>query len=254
MRFNWISPLLIGWLLAAGSWPATAQAERLTVAAAADLRSALPALLEVYAQSHPQVDVRVSYGSSGKLATQIEQGAPFDVYFSADESYPLRLQAQGLTLAPPQRYALGRLAIRVAAHMDLPAGLAELLDARYAHVAMANPEHAPYGARARQALQGLGLWDALAPRIVYAENVAQALQWVDSGAADAGIVALALLPAGGERVVIDSALHDPLWQAAVVLRSTAQTANAQALVDLLRSAQGRQILAGFGFDLPPVAP
>lgn len=235
---------------------APAQAAPLTIAAAADLRAAMPELLQIYARDQPDVETRVTFGSSGKLATQIEQGAPFDIYFSADEAYPQRLHAQGLALAAPQRYAIGRLAIWV--RTSGAPKLEDLVDARYARIAIANPEHAPYGARARQVLQRAGEWDALLPRIVYAENVAQALQWVDSGAADVGVVALALLPqAGGrdadKRRLIDAQLHDPLWQAVMVVRSSPQRAQAQAFQDLVLAPEGREILQRFGFDLPDVA-
>ncbi|MFO1495769.1 MAG: molybdate ABC transporter substrate-binding protein [Lysobacterales bacterium] len=232
-----------------------AQAETLLVAAAADLRGVLEPLAQQLEQQHSGLRVSISFGSSGKLATQIEQGAPFAVYFAADERYPARLHAAGLTLGAPQRYARGRLVLWLPQQESGSAQLEDLRDARYRHFAIANPAHAPYGQRAQQALQAAGLWEALDGRLVLAENVAQAVQLIDSGAADGGIVAWSLLygtplAQRGRWVLIDPALHDPLWQAAVVTRAGADQPAAAALLALVLSPDGRAQLQSRGFELP----
>lgn len=230
-------------------------AETLLVAAASDLRGVLEPLARQLEAQQPGVQVSISFGSSGKLATQIEQGAPFAVYFAADESYPARLHAAGLTLGPPQRYARGRLVLWLPQLSEGEARLADLADARYRHIAIANPAHAPYGQRAQQALRAAGVWDSLAGRLVLAENVAQAVQLIDSGAADGGIVAWSLLrgtalETRGRWALIDPALHDPLWQAAVVTQAGAKQPAAAALIALVLSATGRAQLEARGFELP----
>ena len=165
------------------------------VAAAADLNAALGALIEKFGESH-DVDVTVSYGSSGTFYAQLLNRAPFDLFLSADIDYPRQLAARGLTIPDGEfTYAVGRLVVWVRASSAIdPArdGLQSLGGSAVAHVAIANPEHAPYGRAAMAALQTDGILDRVRSKLVYGENVAQALQFVQSGAAEAGIVALSL--------------------------------------------------------------
>jgi molybdate transport system substrate-binding protein len=229
------------------------RAEPLTIAAASDLRYAMAAVVEAFRIENPAVEPRVLYGSSGRFATQIGNGAPFDLYFSADEAYPRRLQAAGLTAGAPQRYGLGRLVLYVR-DGQAPA-LEQLREPRFRRIAIANPTHAPYGERAQQALGALGLWQAVEPRLVLGENISQAAQMVYSGAAEIGVVALALVLGGelegkGDYRLIDEALHQPLWQAFVITRRAADDARALAFADFVRGGEGRAILSRFGFALP----
>ncbi|MBB5016427.1 molybdate ABC transporter substrate-binding protein [Rehaibacterium terrae] len=233
--------------------PVSAQTRPLTVAAASDLRHAMQALQVEYAQRHPDERVRVVYGSSGKFSAQIEHGAPFDLFFSADEAYPQRLHARGHAAGAPRRYALGRLVVWVSGD-DAPPALADLAAPRYARIAIANPLHAPYGQRAEEALHRAGL-ATLRPRLVFGENVSQAAQMVQSGAADAGIVALALmfgdeLRGRGGYTLVEESLHAPLWQAFIVTRRAAGDARAARFADFVLSDAGRAVLAAHGFVLP----
>ena len=185
------------------------------VAAAADLNVALGELIARFGASH-DVDVTVSYGSSGTFYAQLLNQAPFDLFLSADLQYPNELVARGLTL--PQTaftYAVGRLVVWAPAGSPLEIerdGVQALTAASIAHVAIANPEHAPYGRAAVAAMESAGVYDRLRPKLVFGENVAQAMQFAQSGAADAAIVALslALAPnAKGGRGVRDSLGHLP---------------------------------------------
>ncbi len=231
---------------------------RVAVAAASDLRFALDAVVADYERSHPDVDVAVTYGSSGVLSAQIANGAPFDLFLSADRSYPQRLLEQGRAVPGTEfRYAVGRIVVWVPARwaFDLEAeGLKALASPRVAHVSIANPEHAPYGRAALAALEQAGLLEAIRPKLVYGENVGQALQFVQSGAADAGIVALslALAPAAraaGRYWVVPPDWYPEMAQEGVVLKSAREDA-ARALRRFLMSAQARATLKRFGFSLP----
>ena len=250
--------LLSGAVLAVASvWPMQSlhAAEPLTIAAAADLRYAMDALIEDFHRLQAGDRPVAIYGSSGKFSTQIENGAPFDLFFSADESYPMRLAQLGHAASTPRRYAQGRVVLWVPGKDLPPPLLTDLTQKRFDHIAMANPAHAPYGARARQALQRAGLWSAIESRIVYGENVGQAAQLTYSGAADAALIALALvygdeLSGSGQFVLIDQSLHDPLWQAYIVTRRAAADPRAAAFAEFVSGAQGRALLARFGFALP----
>ena len=187
------------WLAACGgtasSGGAPAGRGRVRVAAAADLNVALSELVTTFRTTH-DIEVTVSYGSSGTFYAQLLNQAPFDIFFSADLDYPRQLKERGLTLADSEfLYGVGRLALWVpsASALDVQhAALQALADTRVRHIAIANPEHAPYGRAAVAAMRAAGVYDQVRSKIVYGENVAQAMQFVQSGAADAGIVAVSL--------------------------------------------------------------
>lgn len=248
---------LLALVVVLASAPALAQSPPpLTIAAASDMRFAMDALCAKYRARHPDDTVRVVYGSSGKFSAQIEHGAPFDLFFSADEAYPMHLHRRGQAASAPRRYGLGRLAIWVDGDRALPPDIAGLAAPEFARIAIANPLHAPYGQRAEQALRRAGAWDALESRLVRAENVSQAAHLVRSGAADAGIVALALvssdeLAGRGRHRLVDDALHEPLWQAFIVTRRAGTDPRALRFADFVGSAEGRAVLARFGFVVPP---
>jgi len=228
------------------------------VAAAADLNAALGVIVARFGASH-DVDVSVSYGSSGTLYTQLLNRAPFDLFLSADIEYPRQLAARGLTIPDGEfTYAFGRLVlwVRASSTADLEhAGLQSLVESTVIHVAIANPEHAPYGRAAVAALQAAGIADRVRPKLVYGENVAQALQFVQSGAAEAGLVALSLARAPnlkdqGRWVEIPPALYPRMAQGGTILQWAADVESAKALRAFVLGDDGRALLKQYGFVLP----
>ena len=231
---------------------------RVRVAAAADLNAALGELIARFSATHA-VDVSVSFGSSGTFYAQLLNRAPYDLFLSADVAYPRELARRGLTIADGEFvYGVGRMVLwtPVFSALDLEhAGLQALTDASVKHVAIANPEHAPYGRAAVAAMQQAGVYDRVKPKIVVGENVAQALQFVDSGAAEAGIVArsLAVAPALKEKgrwIDIPQLLYPRIEQGGTILRAAADVSSARALRAFMLSAEGRAILTHYGFLLP----
>ena len=232
-------------------------ARELTVAAAADLAFCLPKLNDAFQKTHPDAVLKVSFGSSGNFAAQIRNGAPFDVLLSADTGYPRDLAKAGLadpaTLAV---YAHGRLALWTTdPHLDLSHGLAALRGPAISRLAIANPDHAPYGRAAKAALEHEHLWALVQPRLVTGENISQTAQFVETGNAPAGIVALSLLAAPamahkGHFQVIPPEDYPPIEQAAIVTKTGQGNPLAGAFVDFLRSKEAGEILVQFGFQLP----
>lgn len=226
----------------------------LRIAAASDLRFALEEVLTSFRAANPSLRAEATYGSSGNFFAQIREGAPFDVFLSADSDYARRLSGEGLS-ETPFPYAIGRLALVVRKESGLdPRGLGDLLKSpAVRRVAIANPAHAPYG---RAALAVLDTWrvkDLVAPKLVFGDSVSQAAQFVDAGAAQAGIVALALVKAksGGLAFAeISESAHAPLDQAGVVLKRTNAQEAARAFQAFLTGEPGRAILSRHGFGLP----
>jgi molybdate transport system substrate-binding protein len=228
------------------------------IAAASDLRFALDELTDTYAKKVAKVSVRVTYGSSGTLSAQILNGAPFDLFLSADVAYPQQLAEHGKTVPGTAfTYAVGRLVVWVPASSPLDIdrlGLNVVADPRVSHVAIANPAHAPYGRAAEAALKRLHQYDAAIPKLVLGENVSQAMQFVQSGAADVGIVALSLAVAptanaAGRFVAVPVDLYPPLEQGGVVL-ATAGADAARAFRDYLLTDPARAVFARYGFSNP----
>jgi molybdate transport system substrate-binding protein len=238
--------------------PARAQKQEVRVAAAADLQFAMSDLARQYEQQSGN-KVNATYGSSGNFFSQLQSGAPFDVFFSADIDYPRQLEATGL--AEPgtlYEYAVGRIAIWMPPDSSVDVakqGWAALLDASVQKIAIANPEHAPYGRAAVAALRKAGVYERVAAKLVYGENISQAAQFVQSGNAQAGIVALSLAtsPAmkDGKRWEISADMHQPIQQAAVVLKSAKNKEAAQAFLTFVKSDAGRATLVKYGFSFPP---
>jgi len=228
------------------------------VAAASDLQFALDEIVARF-QRDTGIAPRVTYGSSGNFTRQIEQGAPFDLFLSADEAYVDRLAARGLTRGDGALYAIGRIVLFAPHGSPLePDPRLENLAARLAsgesgRLAIANPEHAPYGRAAEQAMRSLGVWEAVQPKLLLGENVAQAAQFASSGNADGGIIAysLALAPALRERgrfALLPETLHAPLRQRMVLLKRASPAS--VRFYDYLRSPSSRAILSRYGFVLP----
>jgi molybdate transport system substrate-binding protein len=234
-----------------------AQAQEIRIAAAADLKLAMGELSETF-EKQTRTKVNVTYGSSGNFFSQMQNGAPFDLFFSADIEYPKKLQAAGLAeQGTLYEYAIGRMVIwapSVAKTDVAKLGWNALLDASIEKIAIANPEHAPYGRAAVAALQKAGIYEQVRAKLVYGENISQAAQFVQSGNAQAGIVAmsLAVSPAmrGGKRWDIPADMHPPLEQGAIVLNGARNKGSARAFLDFVKSPAGRAILANYGFELP----
>jgi molybdate transport system substrate-binding protein len=229
------------------------------VAAAADLRYAMDELVDRFGRAHPDVSVSVTFGSSGLFAGQLQNRAPFDVFLSADVAYPRRLIEAGIgSDAELFHYGVGRIVLWVAPLLS--DGLEErpmelLVDERVRRIAIANPRHAPYGRAAEAALRHAGIYEQVREKLVLGENVAQAAQFVESGAADMAIIALSLVVAGpmrdmGEYVEIDEQMHPPIEQAGLVLPWARDVEAARAFRDFLMSEEGRAILRLYGFAIP----
>lgn len=223
-----------------------------TAAVAANFAAAMDRLVPAFEQTSGY-RLTLVLGSSGKLAAQIQQGAPFDIFLSADIERPAALQAAGFAV-PDSRftYALGRLVLWSADPQAFSDGPAYLAAGRFRHLAIANPALAPYGAAAQQALQALGLWPALQPKIARAENIGQTYAMVAGGAAEAGFVALAQLATDvpGSRWPVPQELHEPIRQDALLLLRGRDNPAARAFIDYLESPPARTIIAALGYDLP----
>jgi molybdate transport system substrate-binding protein len=239
-------------LLLSGCARPPAQPGTIAVAAAADLSFAMPEISAAFARTRPGADVRATFGSSGNFYAQIRNGAPFDVFLSADMSYPRKLAAERIGVADSLfRYGVGRIVVWVPAASRLDPATA-LYDNSVRRLAIANPEHAPYGAAARAAMRSLGVYDALEKKLVLGENIAQTFGFVQSGAADAGIVALSLALAPAARaqgryweIPVDA--HPRIEQGGILLKDTPAT---RAFRAFLTGPQGRAILLRFGFSAP----
>lgn len=242
-------------LLAALSLPASA--DTLMVAAASDLATSIDELAAAFSRQAPDAEVKTSLGSSGNFFAQIKNGAPFDVFLSADMAYPARLAREGAadaaTLAP---YAIGRVAVwTVDPRFDLAQGMRVLNDPRVQRVAIANPDVAPYGQAARAALQANGYWDAVKGKLVIGENIAQAAQFVQSGSAQLGVVSYSTVLSprmkgvGSYYLIPDTGLP-PIEQGAVVTRHGAGKPLAARFLKFLQSPAARDILQRHGFSIP----
>lgn len=254
-------PILAALLLAvlcAPGLPAADEPRVLVVAVAANLKPAFEEVAARFQALNPGVEVRPTYGASGAFLAQLANGAPFDLFLSADAEYPARVVQKGLADGRAFAYALGRLVVWVPAGspVDLDKrGLAALVDPAVRKIAIANPEVAPYGRAAREALERAGLLATLQPLLVTGQSVAQAAQFVESGSAQVGFLPLSLarappLSEKGRAWEVPAGSHAPIEQAGVVLRAARQPALARALAAFLTGEPGREILARGGYGLP----
>ena len=248
-----IISLLVTLLLLIVSLPAAA-VEKLTIAAAADLKFCIDDLVAHFRRAHAVAEVDVAYGSSGNFKTQIEQGAPFDMFFSADSAYPRALHEAGFA-GSVHPYALGRIALWSATLDASKLTLEDLARADIAKIAIANPQHAPYGKRAEEALRAAGVWENIQKKLVFGENVAQTAQFVQSGNAQVGIIALSLAlnpQLAGQHgfALIPATLHHPLEQAFVITSHGADNMLAQAFADYVQTPAARAVMVRYGFALP----
>jgi molybdate transport system substrate-binding protein len=226
--------------------------QKLAIAAAADLNFVLPEIAREFHAVAPAVELETAYGSSGNFFAQIGNRAPFDVFLSADVEYPRRLASAGIGPANSIfTYAVGRLVVWVPAGSPLAPATA-LHDPRVKHVAIANPKHAPYGRAAQAALRSLGVYPSVEPKLVLGENIAQTLQFVESGAAEAGIVALSLAMAPpvnsrGRYWEVPLDAYPRMEQGGIILKDSKAARDFRAF---LLSASGRRILKQYGFFVP----
>src|ERR1035437_790696 len=246
-----LATILCMWL------PAEAGGAEIKVAAASDLTFAFK---DVATQFEKQTGskIKLTYGSSGNFFAQIQNGAPFDLFFSADVDYPIRLEAAGL-IEPGTiyEYASGKLVMWVpnGSKLDLGRGLATLLDPGIRKIAIANPQHAPYGIAAVAAMRHAAVYDKIKSKLVLGENISQTAQFVQSGNADAGILALslALAPAmknAGRYVEIPAADYPPLVQAGVILKSSRNQQLATRFLKFLQEPETVALMERYGFSVP----
>ncbi|MBI6545648.1 MAG: molybdate ABC transporter substrate-binding protein, partial [Cyanobacteria bacterium NC_groundwater_1444_Ag_S-0.65um_54_12] len=232
----------------------------LRILAASDLRYALPELLEVY-EATAQIPVSVVYGSSGKFFAQLMNGLPADIFFSADSQYPYRLEKTGMAM-PGSRftYAVGQLALCSAntATIDVTKGMAVLSESKVTKIAIANPQHAPYGKAALEALHYYQLYPQVKERLVFGESVLQAFQYLASGAAPVGIVAFSLLSTAriprDRSWLIPQKAYRPILQEVLILKSVKQPLVAKNFLGFVKSRHGKQILARHGFGVQLASP
>lgn len=251
----WRTCMAVVTLLAASSQALAAEP---VIAAASDLKFALEEVARDFQKDTGQ-GVKLIFGSSGTFATQIRNGAPFQLYLSADEDYVLELNAEGLTRDQGTLYAIGRIALIAPPSSALPVdnelkGLADhLRTGQIKRFAIANPEHAPYGRRAEEALRHAGLWGAIESKLIFGENVSQAAQFAISGSADGGIIALSLATSPqmaqlGRYSVIPAEWHAPLRQRMVLLKNA--DATAEAFYRYMQEPPVRVVMRRYGFVLP----
>ncbi len=238
--------------------PAFPGSQELAIAAAADLNFAFKEIVEAFEKTTGS-HVKLSLGSSGNFFSQIQHGAPFDLYFSADVRYPQKLIESHHAVADSlYRYAIGRIVVWVPNGSPLGIegrGMDALLDPAIRKIAIANPKHAPYGRAAVAALRHFRVYDRVKDKLVYGENVSQAAQFVASGAADVGIVALSLalappMKAAGRHWEVPATAHETIEQGAVVLKTAKNPDGARAFLTFVRGAEARQIMTRYGFVLP----
>ena len=230
-------------------------AEKITIAAAADLKFAMDEIVTGFKLNRPGNDVEIIYGSSGKFQTQIRQGAPYDLFFSADIAYPRELAKMGLASSAVMPYATGRIVLwsnsMDATHMTL----ADLTSPKIIRIAIANPKHAPYGKRAEEALRASGLWEKVQSKLVFGENIAHTAQFVQTGNAQMGIIALSLalspeLAKKGGYYLIPDKLHGPLEQGYIITRRAAAKPLARDFAIFINSKAARSVMTRYGFVLP----
>lgn len=233
-----------------------AQSKEVLVAAAADLKFAMDSLIAAFSRTNPNINIKVVYGSSGNFYQQISNDAPFDIFFSADIDYPQRLKAANKTLGPVKLYGIGQLVLWSKALDPAKEKMHTLLNTTIKKIAIANPEHAPYGKRAEESLKHYQLYDRIKDKLVFGENIAQTAQYAQSGAADIGIIALslALSPAmqqsGGKYWLIPADAHQSLQQGYALLDHAKNNESAEKFTTFFSSKTAATILKNFGFENP----
>jgi molybdate transport system substrate-binding protein len=243
------SVLTLVLVAACSSKPAT---KTVRIAAAADLARAFEELGKKF-EAKTGIAPVLTFDSSGLLAKRIDEGAPYALFAAANHDYAQDPVTHGKCDASSlHAYAQGRIVVWTASGSNGPMQLADLADARFARIAIANPDHAPYGKAAKQALTKAGLWDQLQPKIKYGENIQATMQFAKAGAVDAAIVAqsLAVVDGGGTSLAIDQSLYDPLEQDLVVCGTGTESDYAHQFADFIASPEGREVMTRYGFVVP----
>ena len=232
--------------------------EKILVAAASDLNFAMTEICRAFEKVHAGVKVEVSYGSSGNFYAQIKQGAPFDIFFSADASYPALLEDEGFAVkSQRQLYAIGKIVLWIPKKSALnpQKGLKIVLEPEFKKLAIANPKHAPYGRAAEESLRYYGLWDKVQDKLVFGENISQTAQFVQTGSADAGIIAMSLavspsMAESGSYWVIPAESYSMLEQGYAVLQRGKGKSSVKTFLKFVQGKKGKKILSDFGFIMP----
>ena len=235
-------------------------AQSITVATAADLQFAMQDVAAGF-QKQTGKEVRLIYGSSGNFFQQIQNGAPFDMFFSANLDYPKKLESSGLTVPGSYyQYAKGKIVVWVRndSKINIGSGLKSLLDPAVKRIAVANPQHAPYGQAAIAAMQSEGVYDKVRDKLVVGENISQTASFVVSGAADAGVVALSLalspnMKEKGRYAEISAAEYPPIAQACVILNSSKDKESAKQFLSYIKTAAVADALQRYGFDVANIS-
>lgn len=237
--------------------PVVAQAEEITVAAASDLSFVFGEIATRFQQETGNT-VKLSFGSSGNFYSQIQNGAPYDIFFSADVEYPKKLEEAGL-IEPGTlyEYASGKLVLWAPndSKIDVQQGLKCLLDPRVRKIAIANPAHAPYGRAAEAALKKAGLYDKVSRRLVLGENISQTAHFVETGNAEVGLIALSLalapeMKGRGTYYLVPRELYSPIVQGAVILKSSANKKTARRFLEFIKSPAISNLMKQYGFESP----
>jgi molybdate transport system substrate-binding protein len=229
-------------------------AQTITIAAAADLRFVMDEMIGVFKKTNPDIKIEVIYGSSGNLYQQIVSKAPFDIFFSADISYPKKLDSLNLTGSKPKLYAIGHLVLW-SAKLDISKGIELLKKQEVKKIAIANPRVAPYGKRAMECLKYYNLDEFVKDKIVEGENVSQAAQFVLSGNAEIGMIALSLalspeMNTKGRYFVLDEKSYSKLEQAYVIIKQPKLNKRVVSFIQFIESLEARRLFGKYGFKFP----
>ncbi|MBD5167386.1 MAG: molybdate ABC transporter substrate-binding protein [Helicobacter sp.] len=230
-------------------------AENIRVFVAASAKDAMSEVTDTFLKTRKNDNIELSFGASGKAYQQFSQGLEYDLFFSADSKYPAQIVKDGQAAGEPHVYVLGVVALYALDSKLLDGGVAALKDKekQIKHLSIANPKVAPYGIAAEEILKNLKLYDVFESRIVRGDNIAQAVSFVDSGAAEVGLVAYSLLSDPSKRknaVVVDSALHNKMEQSFVITKRAAKSALAKAFSDYITSGKADEIFKKYGFGTP----
>lgn len=236
-------------------------AEQITVYAAADLVYAFKEIGQVYKQKYPQDDVKMIFGSSGKGYHQILEGAPYDIVFSADMGYVEKLQEKGLTISKPKPYAIGRIVVWTRKDSGIPIndGINAVFNPKVKKIAIANWEHAPYGVAAKQCLEHYKIFDKVKDKFVLGENINHTAQYVQTGAADIGFLALSIaksdvLQKEGIYYLLPESCHAQILQGYAILKNASRSKEALEVAkrfeEFVGSPEARKIFIKYGFVLP----
>lgn len=232
----------------------TAKTQPVKVAAAADMKYVMSELVANYKIRHPRATIDVSFGSSGQFFQQISNGAAFNLYFSADISYPQKLKELGLVDGNVATYAFGSLVL-YSASIDVSKGIGVLKDDVVKKIAIANPQHAPYGKRAEECLRHYKLYDSVKNKLVFGDNITQTAQYTVTGNADVGIIALALalapeMKSRGKYVILDTKTYNPIEQGCVLINSLQVNPEASRFLKFVLSHECKPLFEKYGFIVP----